>query len=92
MECCRQKVQHDTKEEHAIWALYVDRSLSRGGNKASLILIGSGEQKLEYGLRFKFLTSNNEVEDEALIHNMKLARDMGAHKLVAYNDSQLVVE
>lgn len=44
-----------------------------------------------YALRFKFRTSNNEVEYEVLIAGLRLAKSMGAHHLNVISDSELVV-
>ncbi|XP_068486854.1 uncharacterized protein [Phaseolus vulgaris] len=41
-------------------------------------------------LRFAFKASNNQVEYEALIAGMLLAKEMGAQSLLAKSDSQLV--
>ena len=42
-------------------------------------------------LRFKFKASNNEVEYEALIVGLNLAKEMTVESLEIYSDSQLVV-
>ena len=41
--------------------------------------------------KFEFKTSNNQVEYEALIACLILARDMGALKVICKSDSQLIV-
>lgn len=43
-------------------------------------------------MRFGLLALNNENEYEVLIQGMELTRKMGAKKLVAHSDVQLVVE
>ena len=47
--------------------------------------------QLEYALRFKFKASNNEVEYEALIIGLKLAKEVRVKRLKVFSDSQLVV-
>lgn len=88
----KKKVQLETEEKPTIWALHINGSSSKEGSRIRLILIGLEEQKFEYALWFEFLTSNNKTNYEVLIQCMELARKMGAHKLVAHNDSQLVVK
>ena len=46
----------------------------------------------EYALQFSFSTSNNEVEYEALITDLKLAKELKISALQVFNDSQLVVD
>ena len=48
-------------------------------------------QELSYSLKFDFKASNNEAEYKVLIAGLQLARKLGANKLKAYSDSQLVV-
>ena len=45
---------------------------------------------IEQALRFAFKASNNQVEYEALIAGMLLAKEMDAHSLLAKSDSLLV--
>ncbi|XP_071915303.1 uncharacterized protein [Coffea arabica] len=44
-----------------------------------------------YTLRFDFAASNNEVEYEAIIARLQLARKLGAGHILVHSDSQLVV-
>lgn len=66
--------------------------MSKEGSGVRLILARLGEQKLEYTFRFRFPTLNNKVEYEELIQGIMLTSEMGAKRLAAYSDSQLVVE
>ena len=42
-------------------------------------------------LRFGFMTSNNEVEYEALIAGLELAKEIKIESLAIFSDSQFVV-
>lgn len=65
------------EEDTLTWRLYVD---------------GTPDNHLiHFTLRFGFMTSNNEAEYEALLAGLRLARDMHAHSLEIFSDSQLVV-
>ena len=46
---------------------------------------------MHYALRFKFKASNNEVEYEALIVRLKLAKEIKVESLEIFSDSQLIV-
>ena len=48
------------------WATHVDGSSNSAGSEAGLILMNLEEMIAEYTLHFEFLTTNNEVEYQAL--------------------------
>ena len=55
--------------------------------RAELILISPEGDVVGYILYFKFLTTNNEVEYEALIVDLKIVREAGALYLRVFNES-----
>ena len=59
------------------WVLHVDGSSTRVGSGAGFLREGPHGAKVLYALKFGFKASNNEVEYEALIAGLKLAKDMG---------------
>ena len=69
------------------WGLYVDGSSNKEGLGASYILVSSEGHRMHYTLRFEFKASNNEVEYEALIAGLNLAKEMKVEPLETYNDS-----
>ena len=73
------------------WGLYVDGSSNDGGSGASLILVSPKGHRIHCVLRFKFKASNNEVEYEALIAGLELAKKMKVEYLDIFSDSQLAV-
>lgn len=92
VECYRKEAQLEAEETPNARELHIDGSLTkeRSGSRQSLARLE--DQKLEYALRFRFLALNNKVDYKALIQEMELTLEVGAKKLVAHNDSQLVVE
>nr|XP_027093651.1 uncharacterized protein LOC113714052 [Coffea arabica] len=58
---------------------------------AGLLLEGPQGEVCSYALRFGFPATNNEVEYEALIAGLQLARRLGAQQIHVRSDSQLVV-
>ena len=46
---------------------------------------------LKYGVQLKFLVTNNEVEYEAILTGLKIARALGAKNALLKSDSQLVL-
>ncbi|KAI3465746.1 hypothetical protein Pfo_022409 [Paulownia fortunei] len=73
------------------WTLYIDGLSMLIGSGAKIVIESPQGDKFEYALKFEFLTSNNEVEYEALLAGLKLAFAVGVRKLTIYSDSQLVV-
>ena len=72
------------------WEIFVDGSSCSTGSGAGIILKSPEGIVLQYALRFKFPASNNMAEYEALISGMKLAKQLGAQRVISYSDSQLV--
>ena len=68
-------VAEDDKEQK--WTLYVDGSSNNKESKASVILEDASGVSTEQSLRFMFKTSNNQVEHEALLAGLKLAKELG---------------
>ena len=69
----------------------MDGSSNDGGSGASLILVSPEGHRIHYALRFGFKASNNEVEYEALIEELELAKEMKVKSLDIFSDSQLIV-
>ncbi|KAM1121868.1 hypothetical protein PS2_003486 [Malus domestica] len=69
----------------------VDGSSNQQGCGAELVLTTPDKVAIEYALRFKFKSSNNEAEYEALIAGLHLAKHLGVKRINIFNDSQLVV-
>ncbi|RDX58415.1 hypothetical protein CR513_62272, partial [Mucuna pruriens] len=72
------------------WYLSVDGSTNQSGSGVGVILEGPGGVLVEQSLHFDFRASNNQVEYEALLAGMRLARDLEAKRLTAKSDSRLV--
>jgi len=68
----------------------VDGSSNQQGSGAGIILEGPNGFLIEQALRFAFKASNNQVEYEALLVGMLLAKEMGAQSLLVKSDSLLV--
>ena len=75
----------------SVWKLSVDGAANAQGNGTGLILTSPEGIDIEYALRFRFHTSNNEVEYEAVIAGLNLAHSLEVDQLEICSDSQLVV-
>ena len=46
---------------------------------------------MNYAARLQYQTTNNEVEYEALLKGLELAKSLGAESVVVQGDSQLII-
>ncbi|RDX72675.1 hypothetical protein CR513_47801, partial [Mucuna pruriens] len=60
------------------------------GSGAGVILEGPNGGLIEQSLHFKFKANNNQVEYEALLPGMRLAKELEAKTLTTKSDSKLV--
>ncbi|XP_072078058.1 uncharacterized protein [Arachis hypogaea] len=80
----------EQKGDPATWSLYVGGSSNKSGNRAGVILESNQGTRIELSLRFEFPTSNNQVEYEALLAGLKLAKEVGAERLMVFSDLQVI--
>ncbi|XP_052732453.1 uncharacterized protein LOC128196247 [Vigna angularis] len=73
------------------WLLHVDGSIDRRGSEAGIVLEGPNSISVDQAVIFKFHVSNNQVEYEALIVGLTLAKELGITNLECRMDSQIVV-
>ncbi|KAG7567536.1 Ribonuclease H-like superfamily [Arabidopsis thaliana x Arabidopsis arenosa] len=78
-------------ETDSTWKLHVDGSSSKQGSEIGIRLETPTKEIIEQSFRLMFPASNNEVKYEALLAGLRLALAIGAEKIIAYCDSQLVV-
>jgi ribonuclease HI len=75
------------------WTMYFDSSKRNMGVDAGVVLISPQGDKMKYVLRMNFPPpTNNEVEYEALLHDMRMAKACGTTRLEIYGDSNLIVQ
>ena len=74
------------------WRMHFDGSKMRTGLGAGVVLTSSKGDKLRYTLQIHFAASNNVAEYEALIHGLRLAKELGICRILCYGDSDLVVQ
>jgi ribonuclease HI len=68
-----------------------DGSKMRGGLGSGIVLTFPKGDKLLYVLQIHFSASNNVAEYEALVHGLKLAKEIGIRRILCFGDSDLVV-
>ncbi|GJR11904.1 reverse transcriptase domain-containing protein [Tanacetum coccineum] len=80
----------DKEELPDPWILFTNGSSCIDGSGAGLIFTDPEGVEFTYALRFRFDTTNNEAEYEALIAGLRIAEQMGVKNLQANVDSRLV--
>jgi ribonuclease HI len=73
------------------WRMNFDGSKMLGGLGAGVVFTSPKGDKLQYMLQMHFRVSNNVVEYEALVHGLKLAKEIGIRRILCFGDSDLVV-
>ncbi|KAM0908399.1 hypothetical protein ACQ4PT_015494 [Festuca glaucescens] len=74
------------------WKMHFDGSKMRGGLGAGIVLTSPKGDRLDYVLQIHFAASNNVAEYEALIHGLKLAKEIGVRRILCFGDFDLVVQ
>jgi ribonuclease HI len=67
-----------------------DGSKMCGGLGAGIVLVSPKGDKLHYVLQIHFAALNIIAKYEALIHGLKLAKEIGIRRILCFGDSDLV--
>jgi ribonuclease HI len=68
-----------------------DGSKMPGALGAGVVLTSPKGDKLLYVLQIHFSVSNNVAEYEALVHGLKLDKEIGIRRILCFGDSDLMV-
>jgi hypothetical protein len=74
------------------WRMHFDGSKMKSGLAAGVVLTSPRGDQLHYVLQIHFAASNNVAEYEALVHGIKLAKEIGIRNIECFGDSDLVVQ
>jgi ribonuclease HI len=72
--------------------MYFDGSLNVEGVGACVLFISLQGNHLKYILQFHYKASNNDAEYADLIHGLRIAVSLGIKRLIAYDDSMVVID
>jgi ribonuclease HI len=72
--------------------MYFDSALNLEGAGAGVLLISPQGEQLKYVLQIHYKASNNGAEYEALIHGLRITVSLGIKRLLAFGDSNVVME
>jgi ribonuclease HI len=68
-----------------------DGSKLLGGLGVGVILTSPKGDKLQYVLQMHFRASNNVAEYEALVHGLKMAKQIGIRRILCFRECDLVM-
>jgi len=72
------------------WTMHFDGSRQLQGSGAGVVLTSPRGEKFCYVLQLQFTCTNNAAEYEALLHGLRLAREMNISRIQCFGDSDLV--
>ena len=75
---------------HRLWSIHTDGSSNQCSGSASVVIQTLEGDKIECMIRLDFPATNNEVEYEALVAGLDLARAVGAENMIMHCDSQAI--
>ncbi|XP_024310613.1 uncharacterized protein LOC104584890 isoform X1 [Brachypodium distachyon] len=78
--------------ENNYWKMHFDGSKMKNGLGAGIVLTSPKCDQLKYVLQIHFAASNNVAEYEALVHGLKMAKEIGVRRIQCFGDSDLVVQ
>ena len=81
----------DANCQEDLWTINTDGSSTQQGGGAGIVITSPKNDVLEYGVQLKYSITNNEAEYEALLGGLRIARALGAEKIVLKSDFQLVI-
>nr|XP_023918054.1 uncharacterized protein LOC112029605 [Quercus suber] len=81
----------DEKEDSKKWVVHVDGSSTLYTGGIRVVLQSPEGDKLKYKACLQYQTTNNEVEYEAFLKGLELARSVEASSVLVLGDSQLVI-
>ena len=73
------------------WIVYVDGSSTQYVGGIGVVLQSPEGDKLRYKVHVQYQTTNNEVEYEALLKGLELAKFVEAKSILILGDSQLIM-
>ncbi|XP_050281388.1 uncharacterized protein LOC126722250 [Quercus robur] len=82
---------HDETEGNDKWVVHVDGSSTKYAGGIGVVLQSPEGDKLRHKVRLQYQATNNEVEYEALLKGLELAKSVEAKSILVLGDSQLVM-
>ena len=78
-------------EDSKKWVIHVDGSSTQHAGRIGVVLQSPEEDKLKHKIYLQYQPTNNEVEYEAFLKGLELAKFVEARSILVLGDSQLVM-
>ncbi|XP_030929394.1 uncharacterized protein LOC115955416 [Quercus lobata] len=82
---------HDETKDSKRWVVHVDGSSTRYAGGIGVVLQSPEGDKLKHKVRLQYQATNIEVEYEALLKGLELAKFVEAKSILVLKDSQLIM-
>jgi hypothetical protein len=86
-------VDHAIDVDHSInfvqlkpWGLYFDGSVCSKGQGVGCVVVSPSCVYIDLSIRLEFACTNNQVENESLLHGLQFLRDLGARDVDLFGD------
>jgi ribonuclease HI len=87
------KIQYEPPLPDANYSrMHFDGSKTIHGLGAGIVLTSPKNDQLRYVLQIHFAASNNVAEYEALVHGLKVSKDIGIRRIMCFGDLDLVIQ
>ena len=80
----------EEKPDSTYWTIHFDGSRQLEGSRVGVVLTSPRGDKFSYVLRWMFPCTNNAAEYEALLHGLRMAKEMNLSRVRWFGDSDLV--
>ena len=82
----------EEKPNNTYWTIHFDGFRQLEGSGAGIVLTSPRGDKFCYVLRLMFPYTNNAAEYEALLHGLRMAKEMILSRVRCFGDSDLVAQ
>ncbi len=79
----------EQKPDNTYWTIHFDGSRQLEGSGAGVVLASPKGDKFHYVLQLMFPCTNNAAEYEALLHGLRMAKEMSLSRIVSAREHQL---
>ena len=79
------------REDSKKWVVHVDGSSMQHAGGIGVVMQSPKGDKLKHKIRLQYQATNNEVEFEALLKGLELAKSVEAKSILVLEDSQLIM-